>query len=229
MKKILSIVLAVVMLISAFSTAAYAKTSDEDKDYSIDSCSIDCDGGKVYVDWEKPYSSTGYKVAIYRINQNGDEKKLVTESADYGTTRKDITKLVMDKGIGTYHAVVTAKKDASCEASSEELEIDEEMLNYLYQANSGTYKPNLEWSGSGKHWRLKRNGQYVRDSWAQAADGFWYLFDENGYMLTGWVERDGYWYYLEPTGTAKYPMGAMWFNDVVDGKYRVDANGRWVN
>lgn len=229
MKRLISIVLAVIMLVSAFSTAAFAKTSDEDKDYSIGSCYIDCDGNTVYVEWEQPYSKTDYKLAIYRTNQNGDEKKLVTETVNYGTTRKDITKLVMYKGAGTYRAVVTAKKDANCTAESETLEIEEDFLNQLYQANSGTYKPELKWSGSGKKWKLKRNGQYVRDSWALAADGFWYLFDENGYMLTGWVEKDGYWYYLEPTGTAKYPMGAMWFNDVTPEGYKINEYGQWVN
>lgn len=228
MKKLISIVLAAAMLLSAFSMTAFAKTSDEDKDYSIESCYIDWDGSKVFVEWDKPYSATSYKLTVYRMSQSG-EKKLITESSNFGTTRKDITKLVMDKGAGTYHAVVTAKKDASCEAVSEEFEIDENMLNQLYQANSGTYKPELKWSGSGKTWKLKRNGQYVRDAWVQANDGFWYLFDENGYMRTGWVEREGYWYYLEPVGTAKYPMGAMWFNDVTPDGCKVDANGRWVN
>ncbi|MCH1950712.1 DUF6273 domain-containing protein [Enterocloster sp. OA13] len=46
----------------------------------------------------------------------------------------------------------------------------------------------------------------------------WYYFDENGYMMTGWILWNGYWYYLNPDSDGT--MGAM----TTGWK---DINGAW--
>lgn len=227
MKKAIRILLMTALFTLAFASAAYA-AKDEDKDYSIESCYIDTDGKNVYVEWDKPESSTSYKLDVYWTGTSGNERKVLGETIGYGTTHKDITDVVLTRGKGTYRAEVAAKKDSSCTAVSDEFEVEEDFLNSMYASHQGSYKAKYEWVKSGKdNWKLKRNGQTVRDGWALVS-GKWYLFDEDGYMLKGWQERDEGWYYLEPVGNAAYPQGALWVSATVPGGYKVDANGLWI-
>lgn len=57
---------------------------------------------------------------------------------------------------------------------------------------------------------IKRDGTYVKDAW-RIIDGKRYLFGKDGYMLTGWQERNGRWYYLH------YSTGEMWTGWLQDG------------
>ena len=55
-----------------------------------------------------------------------------------------------------------------------------------------------------------------------AIDGFWYFFNADGVMATGWVlNSDGKWYYLLPDGKMAVDMTTP------DGHY-VDRDGIWV-
>lgn len=49
-------------------------------------------------------------------------------------------------------------------------------------------------------WFEYTTGGYAKDEWVYIADilgnGNWYLFGKDGYMLTGWQQYDGQWYYL---------------------------------
>ncbi len=38
---------------------------------------------------------------------------------------------------------------------------------------------------------------WAKLKWSKGTD--WFYFDEDGYMQTGWVKVNGYWYYLDPT------------------------------
>ena len=77
-------------------------------------------------------------------------------------------------------------------------------------------------------------------------DKYWFFFDKNGYMETGWIKDNGWWYYLDPidghmhTGWLQYKnrmcylepvagknQGHAYMNEeaVIDGKtYRFDNN-----
>ncbi|SBO89165.1 hypothetical protein SP20007_1997 [Streptococcus pneumoniae] len=52
-------------------------------------------------------------------------------------------------------------------------------------------------------------------------NGSWYYLNANGSMATDWVKDGDTWYYLEASG-------ALAVNTTVDS-YRVNANGEWVN
>ncbi len=57
-------------------------------------------------------------------------------------------------------------------------------------------------------------------------DGFWYLFDENGRMVSGWASVNGVWYYLSTAGHSAanppYKEGAM-----VTGWVREQDSSLW--
>lgn len=57
------------------------------------------------------------------------------------------------------------------------------------------------WIKDDQGWWFKMaNGSYPKDDWVYI-EGFWYRFDPNGYMRTGWFQdKDLKWYYLKESG-----------------------------
>lgn len=75
-----------------------------------------------------------------------------------------------------------------------------------------------EWVEDGGRWWYKHaDGSYTSDGW-EGIDGRWYLFDADGWMLTGWQQRGGSWYYLNESHDGGF--GAMLTGWVQDG-------GKW--
>ena len=69
-------------------------------------------------------------------------------------------------------------------------------------------------------------GSFAAKEWL-FIDGFWYLFDENGRMVTGWLydPDTGFWYWLDGNGA----MAAGWLCDPDTGFwYWLDGNGAMV-
>lgn len=59
---------------------------------------------------------------------------------------------------------------------------------------------NVGWNKSGNLWFFRYpDGTCPKDEWL-AWKGKWYLFDANGWMLTGWQVRNGQSYYLDENG-----------------------------
>lgn len=94
-------------------------------------------------------------------------------------------------------------------------------------------KPVLGWNKSKdniKWWYCTdvENYWYYKSSW-QLIDGNWYLFDNEGFCYTGWIQQDDNWYYLNPTSCK---METGWFK--VDGDWYY-ANDKgimqtdWIN
>lgn len=74
-------------------------------------------------------------------------------------------------------------------------------------------------------WYRRADGSYPKNEWFQDPNGgHWYFFNEQGYMFTGWLDRDGARYYLDANGT---PSGAMVTGDkTIDGvDYHFDESG----
>lgn len=88
------------------------------------------------------------------------------------------------------------------------------------------------WKKDGAGWRYETAaGSSLRGVW-EKIDGFWYCFDENGYMKTGWEWWEGGWYYLTPDYVNRYPAGAMLTDaEIVSGGklYKLDRGGRMQN
>ena len=71
----------------------------------------------------------------------------------------------------------------------------------------------------GRWWYRHADGSYTAGDW-ELVDGKWYLFDAEGWMLTGWQQVDGHWYLLGADGA----MLTGWQR--VDGKwYFLDESG----
>ena len=65
-------------------------------------------------------------------------------------------------------------------------------------ASGGT--TNVGWIQSGDRWYFRYpDGSSPKDEWL-SWNGKWYLFDSNGWMLTGWQNRNGFTYYLDSSG-----------------------------
>ena len=71
----------------------------------------------------------------------------------------------------------------------------------------------------------------MQTGWLQK-DGKWYFFDtrsgSSGAMLTGWQWIDGAWYYFTPYDHAKYPAGRMYRSEHTPDGCFVDDSGRWI-
>ena len=71
-------------------------------------------------------------------------------------------------------------------------------------------------------------GTMVQDDWAKV-DGVWYLFNQNGIMLTGWQEIGGEWYYLRSDGSmagnAWVQSSGKWYYLTGSGEM---ATARWI-
>ncbi len=60
-------------------------------------------------------------------------------------------------------------------------------------------------------WRYDSSGNLVRDKWYKVG-GYWYHFDANGYMQTGWfLDSDGKYYYLLESGGGMGAMQTQWY------------------
>lgn len=120
----------------------------------------------------------------------------------------------------------------------------------------GAWTQNAE----GKWMFADASGVAYKNRWAavhnpyadtsKGQDSFdWFFFDENGIMLTGWVQDGGFWYYLSPVSdgtqgkmiTDWKEINGVWyyFNPVSDGtrgkmvtntwigNYHLNADGVW--
>ncbi len=66
------------------------------------------------------------------------------------------------------------------------------------------------WSQSAGGWQYKENGTPVKDAWrflSYNGVSYWYYFDGNGMMKTGWIDLNGSRYYLYPVSDGH--MGRM--------------------
>ena len=111
------------------------------------------------------------------------------------------------------------------------------------------------WIQDNTGWRLKgTDGTFPKNRWALVKEKRgeeWYFFDENGYILTGWLQYRNQQYYLNPvsdgtkgrmvTGwqqidnvwyyfdkTEGENKGSMLKNTVTPDGYKVGLNGAWV-
>lgn len=85
-------------------------------------------------------------------------------------------------------------------------------------------KPDYSWEKRNGYWYLfDKNGNMVTGF--ATVDGATYYMDSNGKMLTGWVEISGFWYYFEGSGAMKTgwkQIGGSWYYLDPDGKMLKD-------
>jgi glucan-binding YG repeat protein len=77
------------------------------------------------------------------------------------------------------------------------------------------------WSHDGTGWHYTENGVPVKNAWRYLSYNglsYWYFFDENGTMKTGWFEQGGERYYL-------YPESDGWKGRMLTGWQQI--GGKW--
>lgn len=121
-----------------------------------------------------------------------------------------------------------------------------------YKASDGK---TGNWVLDNKGWWFKyQDGTWPKSQWLELEWNNvknWYYFGADGYMVTGWYQDGGKWYYLHPkadgtrgymyTGwhqignnwyyfrvTAGGPKGSLVVNDTTPDGYKVNGNGEWV-
>ena len=241
-KSIFAIVMIVAIMSLGMTITTFAAT--EEKDYTIESCWWDEPEGKIVARWEKPESSTSFKVTLFRRSSDGSTpKKIKTENAS--GTSKDFTSLITKNGKGIYTFIVNpVKAPEGYAVASEDIEIDSDYINELKKKESsskesidttqsggpGSITTSYKWSKDGSgNWHLEKDGVLVKNRWERVS-GYWYLFDVSGNMRKDWcIDVDGKWYYLEPTGNNNYPEGACWINTTTPDGFRVGTDGAWIN
>ncbi|MCR4702173.1 MAG: RICIN domain-containing protein [Saccharofermentans sp.] len=79
--------------------------------------------------------------------------------------------------------------------------------------------PSYTWKKSSGHWYLYDNNGTMVTGWKQL-NGVWYYLGSNGAMRTGWQQISGKWYYFEGSGA----MVTGWLL-IIDKWYYLDNSG----
>ncbi|WP_307407578.1 bifunctional 2',3'-cyclic-nucleotide 2'-phosphodiesterase/3'-nucleotidase [Neobacillus ginsengisoli] len=70
---------------------------------------------------------------------------------------------------------------------------------------------------------------FITNKWLHDDDGYWYYFNKEGIMQTGWVKVDGKWYHLDEDGamqTGWFKEGKKWYYlDLKNGDMKIG----WVS
>lgn len=156
--------------------------------------------------WKMENSSSSYRFEAALYRGSSQVHKVETSSTHY-----DFYPYMTKKG--TYYfkvRVIPADSDESKYGkksdwiSSDEMYLPEENVSDGSGQGSGTTPSGgntvVGWIQSGNRWYFRYpDGSYPKDEWL-AWNGKWYLFDANGWMLTGWQNRNGSYYYLDESG-----------------------------
>ena len=96
---------------------------------------------------------------------------------------------------------------------------------YIYNPYAANGQPNVSW------FRFDGKG-YMVTGWFND-NGTWYYLNPSsdgtqGRMLTGWVLINHKYYYLSQTSSTKQPVGSLLTSTTTPDGYTVNANGEWT-
>ena len=226
MKKTATLILIVLMaILTAFPAQAGSRY-----DYSIADAFFDdsqADEGKIFGYWLGAEDKTAYSVKLYKGTRRVMTKQVTA-------TRIDLSNAIVSKngGAGTYYYTVTPTKGGEdYMITSETLEVTAAMVGVISKRIAAERKAAIAatgggWmKGPGNIWIFyDKDGTQVKGKWIEDR-GHRYYLDKNGIMLTGWQDINKAYYYLEPKGTAEYPMGACWVSTTTPDGFKVDETG----
>lgn len=118
--------------------------------------------------------------ATYRIKENGTsyDNEVVLKPSQYELSTKTVIKGLRDVEV-TYTYKGKEKKDT-----------------FKLRGKGEVSNPRFESTSTGKWYMISTNGSMLKDT-KQKIDGDVYLFDENGYLLSGWQLFENRWYYFD--------------------------------
>lgn len=173
-----------------------------------------------YACWEEVEDAYRYEVYIYR-----DDSKV--GSMKTAKTRYNLEKFMKQEGEYTFKVRAVPKdnskewSDGYWSAESDSIYIDAGFAELI--RNGGTIDTDTtgpgalgesrpkddisaiykqEWQQDAVGWKYRlSNGTYPTNAWQQdPTDGAWYFFNEQSYMVTGWIDWNGARYYCLPSG-----------------------------
>ncbi len=147
-------------------------------------------------------------------------KKLIGASTAAGTT--GTTAANASQTTGTTAATAAGTASAASTSDAKGKWVDNKNGTWKYQKADGTYCVS-EWLTVNGNTYFFGSDALMCTGWKQFTNQDWYYFNpENGAMVRGkWVTQNGKSYYLQANGV-------MAVNTVIDGKYKVNENGVFV-
>lgn len=193
--------------------------------------------------WEEVEEAYQYEVYLYCDDSKVADLK--TKKLQYNFKKK-MTKA----GDYTFRVRALAKgknyRDGSWSEYSDSVYIDEDFAKLMESGgviDVNTSGPGAKTDGSSATkessvvykeewildsvgwWYRREDGSYPVNTWWQdPASALWYYFNEQGYMVTGWIDWNGGRYYCQPSGAMATG------EQTIDGQvYQFDASGAWIH
>jgi hypothetical protein len=218
----------------------YLKKIDDDDDDDLNSglevSDLNWDEDSGSGDWTGASDADLYYVKLYR----GSSTMIKSDSTS--DTSYDFSSYITQTG--NYYFKVRAKdEDDSTYGDWDESDtfyVSSSTLSDLKNGtsssggSSSTNGPGVTGSTTGAWlkdssgwWYCNADRSYTTSNWQQI-NNYWYWFDSNGYMKTGWLQSpfSGKWYWLNTN--EGYALGRMLTSQWVDSdKYYVGSDGAW--
>lgn len=106
-----------------------------------------------------------------------------------------------------------------------------------YVDDNGKYYEVFEWFTVNNKWKLKLNGNTLKNAWAKYNYG-WFYFGNDEIMVTNWKKINGDWYFFGNDGEMKFELwqgdyylgtdGKMLTNATTPDGFKVDENGKKI-
>lgn len=255
-KRIFSCLLCLMLILSmGFTAFAKRDADDDEEDYSVSDVYFDITDKQIFVGWTGGESKTAYTVQLYKSRDFTTKNKVgKPATVSHGAEILDVTEKILQRGSGTYYAVVTAKKKpkggkapsayGSESILSEDISVirknrpaAERSPETLPSSNGAERGPN---GGPGTADAFKKGSE----KWVSLPDGKWLYMKADGTPMTGWYTVSGKWYFSGEDGVMLASAwikslteekvwyyvgtdGAMLTDSVTPDNYRVDSEGKY--
>lgn len=228
LKKLTTFFLCLALMTALGAGTAFAKTDeDESDDYSVSDVYFDVTDSAIYVGWSVGDGECKYSVQLYDSSSFKAKNKVGSASTvGYKAEILDVTQKILNKGSGTYYAVVTCKKKPKGaseydSAYAKETIYSDELAEIRKNRKESAEASASSSSSSGTGVTGVNGGPGVSSGTGTAAGA--------AAASAGWQALDnGQWAYILPDGSRAvgwYEAGGKWYWSGEDG---IMAASRWI-